>query len=195
MFGKKTEWIQKTVHHPGVGPVDFVRCGRAKYLRLTIRPESTVRLTLPRRVSVEEAQRFLRSRTDWIRGHLERIREERARRQEQPTLSNQEFIAAQRRLIDRLCELAAAHGFRFNRVTMRCQKTRWGSCSGLDNINLNVNLIFLPAHLQDYVLLHELSHLRHRNHGRQFWDELSRLCNTDAKALQKELGRHTMRLL
>ena len=60
----------------------------------------------------------------------------------------------------------------YNRITIRRQKTLWGSCSGKQNINLNQNLLFLPSHMVDYVLLHELSHLEQLNHSRAFWDLL-----------------------
>lgn len=189
------QWTQKTVDHPGVGPVRLVRSARARHLRLTIRPEGTVQLTLPRRAALEQARRFLDSRTGWIQKHLAKIREQQAQIREMPKLSKAEFIEAQHRLIRRLRELAEAHHCRVGRITIRCQKTKWGSCSGTGNINLNVNLIFLPPHLQDYVLVHELTHLEHPNHGQRFWNELGRRLGTDAKQLQKELRGHPMQLV
>jgi predicted metal-dependent hydrolase len=76
----------------------------------------------------------------------------------------------------RLTELAAAHGRAVAGVTIRAQRTRWGSCSPTGRISLNWRLIQLPPSVRDYVLLHELTHLIHLNHSRRFWRELERVC-------------------
>lgn len=89
-------------------------------------------------------------------------------------------------LVERLNQLARRHGFTFNRVFIKRQKTLWGSCSSKNNINLNVNLMRLPAELRDYVLIHELVHTRHKHHGKEFWREVSRICG-DGKTLQRKL--------
>ena len=69
-------------------------------------------------------------------------------------------------------------------------KTRWGSCTARNSINLNSWLILLPDHLSDYVILHELAHTLHKDHGRRFWTELDRVTDYRAKPLQKELRDH-----
>ena len=79
---------------------------------------------------------------------------------------------ARRILCRRIGELAQLHNFAYNRVSIRKQKTRWGSCSTKNNINLNMNLLHLPPELIDYVLLHELVHTRVKNHSKDFWNEL-----------------------
>ena len=75
---------------------------------------------------------------------------------------------AKTELPPRLATLAARYGFEYNRVTIKHNSTNWGSCSALGNINLNLNIVRLPKALQDYVLLHELCHLRHQDHGHAF---------------------------
>jgi hypothetical protein len=75
---------------------------------------------------------------------------------------------ARRELPVRLAELAARYGFRYNRVAIKHNASNWGSCSTMGNINLNLNIVRLPKVLQDYVLLHELCHLRHHDHGHAF---------------------------
>lgn len=72
---------------------------------------------------------------------------------------------------------------------MKNQKTLWGSCSSANNINLNVNLVRLPDELRDYVLLHELVHTRHKNHGNAFWRALNHLVG-DGKRLQRQLRQY-----
>ena len=79
-------------------------------------------------------------------------------------------------LTQRLRELGQQHGLVYDRVSIRAQRTRWGSCSARKNISLNWRLILAPAHVIDYVLLHELMHTRMLNHSREFWAQLSVLC-------------------
>jgi predicted metal-dependent hydrolase len=89
---------------------------------------------------------------------------------------------------DRLAALAELHGFHFNRVTIRGQKTRWGSCSSSKNINLNYKLLFLEPPLVDYVLIHELCHTLEMNHSARFW-ELVADCDVNYKQHDKELNK------
>lgn len=76
----------------------------------------------------------------------------------------------------RVAELAASHGFEYGRVAVKHNVSNWGSCSSKKNINLNLNLMRLPEDLRDYVILHELCHLEHMNHGPEFHSLLESLC-------------------
>ena len=76
----------------------------------------------------------------------------------------------------RLAELAAEHGFEYNQVRIKHNVSNWGSCSSKGNINLNLNLMRLPEHLRDYVMIHELCHLRYMNHGPKFHALLESVC-------------------
>ncbi len=83
-------------------------------------------------------------------------------------------------------ELSASSGLRFSKLTWRFQRTRWGSCSQQASISLNVRLLLLPEDQVRYVMLHELCHTRHMNHGATFWQLLKSLC-PEAKRLHKQL--------
>jgi predicted metal-dependent hydrolase len=83
---------------------------------------------------------------------------------------------ANHELPPRVFELAAHHGIPVNRVSVRNQKTRWGSCSRSGTISLNWRLIQSPACVRDYIILHELAHRRQMNHSAKFWQEVARLC-------------------
>ncbi len=83
---------------------------------------------------------------------------------------------AKQTLPPRLAELAARHGFQYNKVFIKNNVSNWGSCSSLKNINLNLRLVTLPQELQDYVMLHELCHLQYLNHGRAFHQLLESVC-------------------
>ena len=85
--------------------------------------------------------------------------------------------------------LAKKFGFNFEKVSVRNAKTRWGSCSGKNNISLNIHLMRLPEHLSDHVILHELCHTVEKNHGRKFWALLDKVSG-NAEKLDKELKNY-----
>ena len=91
----------------------------------------------------------------------------------------------------RLAELAAEHGFSYNQVRIKHNVSNWGSCSVKGNINLNLNLMRLPQDLQDYVMLHELCHLRHMNHGPKFHALLESIC-PDHLSLRRRLKEYKL---
>jgi hypothetical protein len=91
----------------------------------------------------------------------------------------------------RLQELGERFGFSFNRVTVRNQATKWGSCSSKKNINLNYKLIKLPERLIDYIIIHELCHLIHLNHSKKYWREVAKIL-PDYQKLERELKKYKM---
>jgi predicted metal-dependent hydrolase len=95
-------------------------------------------------------------------------------------------------LIERLEALARLHDFTFNKVSIRNQKTKWGSCSARNNISLNMNLVRLPTELTDYVILHELVHTRIKNHSSRFWAELDVCIGGGARAVSKMLRSYRL---
>ena len=97
---------------------------------------------------------------------------------------------ARKILCRRIGELAQLHNFVYNRVSIRKQKTRWGSCSSQNNISLNQNLLHLTDELIDYVLLHELTHTRVKDHSPSFWNELETVC-PDAKEKRRLLKTYS----
>jgi predicted metal-dependent hydrolase len=92
-------------------------------------------------------------------------------------------------LIPRLERLSSEHGYRYTMVRFKDMKTRWGSCSVKNNINLNIHLMRIPENLADYVILHELVHTIRKNHGPGFWADLERCC-PGSKQLSKELRKY-----
>lgn len=87
-----------------------------------------------------------------------------------------------------LQELAEQHGFHYRRLSIRAQKTRWGSCSQEKNINLNCKLLFMPKHVVEYVMIHELCHTLEMNHSSRFWS-LVEDCDANYKENRKELKK------
>lgn len=102
-------------------------------------------------------------------------------------LAEQLRIQAKAILPARLDRMARRFELRYRNVTIKRMHTRWGSCSGLGNINLSLWLLLAPAHLVDYVIMHELAHLNEMNHGPRFWAELDRMTGGRARQLEKEM--------
>ena len=90
-------------------------------------------------------------------------------------------------LPQRVSTLANANGLKYDHLDLRNMKSRWGSCSSAGRICLNIQLMRLPDHLIDMVILHELTHTVHMNHGPKFWAMLNDLCGGNIKALEKEI--------
>ncbi len=176
-------------------PVLFEPSTKAKRLNISIRPFKGVRVAVPKGVSLRKAERFLHSKAKWIQKHiakmsqLEKIHEDVSER-----LARIEQKEAKRILVSRLRELAEKHGFIYNRVFIRKQKTLWGSCSAQNNISLNVKLLLLPEKFMDFILLHELVHTRVKNHSKDFWAELLKI-EPDAKALSSKIKENSIVLL
>lgn len=164
----------KTIIVEGVGKIHLHRSRRAKHVCLSVRPFKGVSVAVPYNVSFKEAVKVAQSKSDWLTKHMQRVSqiEEAADAFNRQAPINR--AVARRIIVERLEELAHQNGFAYNKVFVRNQKTRWGSCSNHNNINLNVNLIRLPAQLMDYIILHELTHTRIKNHSPQFWEELAK---------------------
>ncbi len=156
------------VEHPEVGTIKYVGNNRAKRIIISVKPEF-VRVVIPKRQSFKNAQKFVESKLEWIKKNKNKMKLQTQKKQELPEIDRK---VARKVLCRRIGELAQLHNFVYNRVSIRKQKTRWGSCSSKNNINLNMNLLHLPPELMDYVLLHELVHTRVKNHGKDFWNEL-----------------------
>lgn len=183
----------KTVELRSIGTILIERSPRAKRISLSIRPFKGVRVAVPYGVSFETAKSFAQSKAGWIKKY--RVKMERLEERAQ-TLANSgplDRSAARTLLITRLNQLAQKHGFSYNRVFIKNQKTRWGSCSDKNNINLNMNLVRLPQELIDYTLLHELVHTRIKNHSPKFWDQMDALLGA-ARKIDKRLSEYEVLL-
>lgn len=97
-------------------------------------------------------------------------------------------------LPERVHYLAEKFGYRFNAIRIKKTSSRWGSCSAMNNINLSIFLMKLPNELIDFIILHELCHTRHKNHGKKFWSELEVVTNGRAKELSKMIKGYTARV-
>jgi len=180
----------KIIEIDGVGQILFERSSRAKNINISVKPSKSVRVAVPYGISFDKAEQVAQSKKNWIRKHLDKMNA--VEKEHEDFLKNSIEIdraEARRKLVGRLNELCERYGFTYNKVFMRNQRTRWGSCSAKNNINLNMKLVRLPDEMIDYVLLHELVHTRIKNHTNEFWAELNRLVG-DAKAKNRRLKEY-----
>ena len=159
----------KTYFDPEIGEVVFRKSIRSRSISIRVHPVKGVSVSVPYIVPYAAARLFFEARRSWV---IETIVKQKERYKDVKPVSAEELEAlrrqAKKELPVRLAELAARYGFVYNRVAIKHNATNWGSCSTKSNINLNLNIVRLPAVLQDYVLLHELCHLHHHDHGHAF---------------------------
>ena len=156
-------------------PYTLVRSSR-KTISIMIKPTGEVEVRCPKRCSKREVEQFLVSKEEWIRKHLETI----AARPEVSVLSTGERKALAEKaaevLPEKVSRFAQQLGVSYGRITIRSQRTRWGSCSAKGNLNFNCLLMLCPEEVQDYVVIHELCHRKEMNHSPAFWSELEKHC-------------------
>ena len=155
-------------------PVSYVRHRRARHYILRLADDGSLRVTIPRGGSKKDAERFAAGKAGWI--EREQYRREMARGTAASRWDASLRPQAERELPARLTELASQHGHRVAGVTVRDQRSRWGSCSPAGRISLNWRLVQVPSLVRDYVLLHELTHLAVSNHSPKFWKALEAVC-------------------
>jgi predicted metal-dependent hydrolase len=152
--------------------VYYIRHKRARRYLLRVDHDGRVRVTIPRGGSKREADAFAARNQTWIARQRARIT--------QPLFSPEERRAWRQRaaaeLPPRLLAFAASFGLSVGKVTVRNQRTRWGSCGRDGHITLNWRLVLMPEHVRDYVLIHELMHLRRLDHSPEYWRLVAAAC-------------------
>lgn len=154
---------------------------RRKSLAIEITPELQVVVRAPARMPVREINAFVQEKDDWIRAHLQQMAEKKRLREQcrEQALSKEELqeLAAQamKLIPQKVHYYAQIIGVTYGRITIRNQRTRWGSCSGKGNLNFNCLLLLMPEEVLDYVVVHELCHRKEMNHSARFWEEVEKI--------------------
>ncbi len=179
----------RDINIEGIGNITLRKYRQSRCLRMTVKHCGSIVVSMPWRSPWQEAINFVNSKKDWIIDQQQKIAVSRQQVEPRPVPARAEIEAAANALASRLQELAREHNFQFGRITFRNQSSIWGSCSTTNNISLNINLMFLPPELSDYILLHELVHTRVKNHSKLFWLELDKCLGAvgAGKACQKRL--------
>lgn len=160
--------------------VNVIRSNR-RTIAIQVNPDLTVTVRAPRRATQREIDRILREKQPWIQKHMEQMKEKRAQydAMEMDGLTDAECRQlkqkAQAYIPERVEYFANIMGVDYGRITIRKQKTRWGSCSGKGNLNFNCLLMLAPPEVIDYVVIHELCHRKEMNHSRAFWREVEKV--------------------
>ena len=185
-----------TWDHPRLGPVTLSQTRRARRIAICVRASGAVRVSFPCGVSQRRAQAFVEEKIELIERTRERLAARRA--DPVPELAPEERkmrIEALRRaakadLPERIARIAAQTGLRYGKMTVRASRTKWGSCTGRNDISLSLFLMKLPERLRDYVIVHELCHTVHHDHSPQFHALVDRLLGGRERELMRELRRY-----
>jgi hypothetical protein len=150
---------------------------RAKRLRLAIYCDGSFVVTVPSNFELNNVEGYILQKAQWILEKLQimkkrgnsKIFTKRSEREYQK-LKSEALIFAQKKVE----KFNKVYGFKFNEITIKNQKTRWGSCSRKGNLNYNYKIALLPERLADYIIVHELCHLKEFNHGKKFWNQVEK---------------------
>jgi len=161
---------------------------RARKIRIEIKKNGDVFLVVPKNIPVFIAKLFLFSKRQWIIKKQNEIKKKKIRKI--PELSQEDFLKykdiAYQKILERVEYFSKKGNFDYGKISIKNNKTNWGSCSSKKNLNFNYRIIFLSKKEIDYIVVHELSHLKEMNHSKKFWKEVEKYC-PDYKKIRKEL--------
>ncbi|MBP7134486.1 M48 family metallopeptidase [Patescibacteria group bacterium] len=167
------------------------RVSKGRSLRLAVTSSGVIRVFLPRFISKQTALRFMEEKRMWI----ERAKARLGKKEELPSasgvLGKRERAQAKKRILERIAYFNREGRFTIRGISIRDQRTRWGSCSSTGKLSFQYRLIRLPLPLLDYVVVHELCHLEHLNHSHSFWRAVESIL-PDYVRLQAELKQYRL---
>lgn len=179
---------EKTMKKKREVQISVIR-SRRKTIALQIREDGSVLVRAPYWMTNAEISSFVKDKKDWIRRHLDKLGEN-VNNSPGTFLSEAELRSLAERAAEaipsRVAFFARKLGVTYGRITIRCQRTRWGSCSEKGNLNFNCLLMKAPKDVLDYVVVHELCHRLEMNHSSRFWAEVAKVL-PDYKASEKWL--------
>jgi len=145
-----------------------------KTAAIQIKPDGTVLVRCPRFMKQKDIEKMIQEKNSWILSNLDKFRQ----RVPLPCFTSEELAyimqKAKSEIPKRTLTLAQQMGISYEKITIRCQHTRWGSCSSKGNLNFNCLLMLAPAEVLDYVIIHELCHRHEMNHSPAFWSEVEK---------------------
>ena len=171
---------------------------RRKTISIEVTTDAQVIVRAPNRAPLSDINRFIGEKADWIDKSLNKMRQHKEEQSQKKELSPQEvklLVTRAKRIIpQRVRYYADLMGVTYGRITIRMQKSRWGSCSGKGNLNFNCLLMRTPETILDYVVVHELCHLKEMNHSPRFWAEVEKIL-PDYKERRKWLKDHESEIM
>ena len=178
--------------------VQVIRSNR-KSLCIQINGEGDVIVRAPYRVSENRIREFVEEKADWIKKNVNQALERKAAREEEaPKFTKEELADLKKQAAVKIGSYLDYYGrlmrVSYGNVTIRSQRTRWGSCSRNGNLNFNCLLMLVPDEVMQYVVVHELCHRKEMNHSPRFWKEVERVL-PDYKQYRKWLKDHERELI
>lgn len=167
------------------------RNARAKYISITVAIDGRVIVTLPKRASERAAARYVTKQAEWILRNIENLKKYRNHIMLPGGRADYKKHKERARMLAHECaaKYCMHYGFSYNRIAIKNLRRNWGSCSAKRNLNFNYKIVHLPPRLAEYIIVHELCHLKELNHSKRFWDMVSRTI-PDHKKRRKELRRY-----
>ena len=162
---------------------------KAKRLKIAIACDGSCTVTLPWRLGLWNAEKFIQQNSEWV---LDKMKAMKKIGQNNLLLqrNKEEYLRLKKNsrdfAIKKLEKLNEFYGFEYKKVFIRNQKSRWGSCSSRRNLNFNYKIMFLPERHADYIIVHELCHLKEFNHSQRFWSLVSQAL-PEYKEIKKQL--------
>ena len=181
--------------------VTVIRSNR-KTVAIQVNSDLSVTVRAPRSASEKDIEEILKKKEAWISKHIEKIKKTKERLEAEPTekLTREKVIALAEEALKvipaKVEYFAKVIGVTYGKITIRNQKTRWGSCSSKGNLNFNCLLMLAPPEVLDYVVVHELCHRKQMNHSKAFWSEVEKVLPDykEARKWLKEEGSQMITL-
>lgn len=168
---------------------------RARRMRLAVYCDGSIVVTTPFDLRENIVERFIREKTEWLFLKIAYFKQFKGK--PVAKFSHADYLKHKDRALELLEERAnyfnKVYKYNFNKINVKNQKTRWGSCSKKGNLNFNYKLLFLPEKVRDYIIVHELCHLKELNHSRKFWNLVAKTFS-DHREIKAELRKHGMNL-
>lgn len=163
-------------------------------MRISVLHDASVSVVAPERTSNRFIERFVQEKRSWILEQQSKYRRKK-RLVAPPQYSQGGYHACKGRagrfIRDRLRHFAQLHGFSYNKLSIKNTLSQWGSCTPDGNLSFTYKLLFLPEELADYVIVHELCHLREQNHSVRFWKEVRQII-PDYKRRERKLKQYIL---
>jgi len=167
---------------------------RAKRLRLVIYNNGNLVVIRPIGLSEKAVEKYIIKKADWVVAHMHNFQHYKGI---ELRGDHAHYIKHKNLALSftnkKIHHFNTIYNYQFQNVTIRNQKTRWGSCSKKGNLNFNYKILFLPQHISDYLVVHELCHLQEFNHSHNFWN-LVAMAIPNHKAIRKELKHGSIHL-
>lgn len=150
---------------------------KRKSISVEISREATVIVRAPLKMSIKDIEAFLNSKSEWIDKHLNDMNKKLASMPRKLSDAEKNELKKNSKIVitKRVEYFAKIMGVDYNRISIKFQKTRFGSCSTKKNLNFNALVALMPQEILDYVIVHELSHLIEMNHSKNFWNQVKKI--------------------